>query len=167
MRTIIVLPYDQNWPNEFDKIKDELLPAIGEDVIAIEHVGSTSVKGLYAKPIIDIDIVIENGMFDTVKNDLVKLGYIHAGDQGIIGREAFKYVDKQHLMDHYLYVCNKNADELKRHIAFRNYLRTHDADRDEYSKIKLEMARKYPHDINSYTNGKSSIILSIYKKCRI
>jgi GrpB-like predicted nucleotidyltransferase (UPF0157 family) len=159
------VPYDEKWPAEFEKIKNELLPVIGNDIISIEHVGSTSVKGLYAKPIIDIDIVIEKGMFETVKGDLVKIGYIHEGDLGITGREAFKYNNKQHLMEHHLYVCDKNADELRRHITLRDYLRTHDADRDEYSKIKLAMAKKYPHDIDSYMNGKSLVVLSIFQKC--
>jgi GrpB-like predicted nucleotidyltransferase (UPF0157 family) len=159
------VPYDGSWPVEFEKIKNELLPIIGNDIISIEHVGSTSVEGLYAKPIIDIDIVIEGGMFETVKGELAKIGYSHEGNLGIAGREAFRYDNKQHLMKHHLYVCDNNSDELRRHITLRKYLRTHEADRDEYSKIKLEMPKKYPNDIDSYMNGKSSVILSILQKC--
>lgn len=133
-------------------------------IISIEHVGSTSVKGLYAKPIIDIDIVIESENFPEVKNKLYNIGYEHVGDLGITGREAFKYNDKEELMEHHLYVCPKESPELKRHLALRDYLRTHEAERNEYSQIKLEMAEKYPHDIDNYLLGKQQVILDIYKK---
>jgi GrpB-like predicted nucleotidyltransferase (UPF0157 family) len=164
-RNVVVLPYDNNWKTEFDKIKSELLAAFGDFVLSIEHVGSTSVIGLYAKPIIDIDIVVENDKFELVKNNLEVIGYSYEGDLGIAGREAFKYSEKLHLMEHHLYVCAKDAAELKRHIMFRDYLRTHDTDRDKYSEIKIEMAKNFPHDIDNYINGKQHFILGIYKKC--
>jgi GrpB-like predicted nucleotidyltransferase (UPF0157 family) len=156
-----------NWNTEFNRIKSELIQALGNSVLAIEHVGSTSVKGLYAKPIIDIDIILENDMFEFAKGKLENIGYFYEGDLGIVGREAFKYSEKPHLMEHHLYVCGKDNSEVKRHIAFRDHLRTHDTDRDEYSEIKIEMAKKFPHDIDNYINGKQHFILEIYKKCRL
>lgn len=68
-------------------------------------------------------------------------------------------------MDHHLYVCSKDSSELKRHIMFRNYLRTNQSDRERYSAIKIEMAKKFPHDIDSYINGKQPVIVDIYRKC--
>ena len=165
MRTISVIPYNPNWANEFERIKNELLPTLSNSVISIEHVGSTSVPGLYAKPIIDIDIVIGVQSFDEVKTLLAKIGYFHIGDLGIDGREAFKHENKSHLMEHHLCVCRENADELKRHIALRNFLRTNEEYRDKYSQVKLEMAKKFPHDIDSYIMGKQPVILEIYEKC--
>jgi GrpB-like predicted nucleotidyltransferase (UPF0157 family) len=162
---IVVVPYDPDWAKEFSKIEKELLVAISDVVLSIEHVGSTSVTGLYAKPIIDIDIVADNDMFAQVKEKLKEIGYEHVGDLGIESREAFSYKNKEHLMEHHLYVCNKNASELKRHITFRDYLRLHDDERDRYSRIKIEMAEKFPHDIDNYLLGKQSVILDIYKKC--
>ena len=162
---IVVLPYDENWKTEFDKIRGELAPALGDSVLAIEHVGSTSVPGLYAKPIIDIDIVIEEGMFAGVEQKLAQIGYLHVGDQEVAGREVFKYAEKQHLMKHHLYVCVKGTAELERHLALRDYLRTHDLDRDRYSEIKVEMARRYPSDIDAYIEGKGPFIREIYRKC--
>ncbi|MCL2500599.1 MAG: GrpB family protein [Defluviitaleaceae bacterium] len=165
MRIITVVPYNAAWSDEFRKIKDELVPALSETALAIEHVGSTSVPGLFAKPIIDIDIVIDMRDFGVVQKRLAGLGYTHVGDLGIPGREAFKYEDKPHLMEHHLCVCDKNADELKRHIALRNFLRGNNEYRDKYSQIKQAMAIKYPHDIDNYILGKQPVILEIYEKC--
>ena len=137
---------------------------LSDKIISIEHVGSTSVEGLAAKPIIDIDIVIDNN-FEEVKIALESISYIHEGDLGIHGREAFKYYNKEHLMKHHLYVCNKENEELYRHIKFRDYLKVHKVDRDKYSLVKKEMAKKYTEDIELYIDGKEPIILEIYKKC--
>jgi len=100
------------------------LKTLGDTVLRIEHVGSTSVEGLSAKPIIDIDIVIkDHSAFELVKEKLALIGYVHEGDLEIKDREAFKYVGKEYLQQHHLYVCPQNSAELARHITFRNYLR--------------------------------------------
>lgn len=165
MRTILVVPYNPIWPDEFEKIKGELEIALEDSFISIEHVGSTSVPGLSAKPIIDIDIVIEKGTFPVVKEKLAAIGYEHVGDLEIPTREAFKYSGKEHLMEHHLYVCEDDSPELHRHLVFRDHLRTHPEDRYRYSFIKVEMARLHPHDIDAYLAGKSPLILEIYRKC--
>lgn len=163
---VIVEDYNPEWKNEFERIKNELLTVLSGKINSIEHVGSTSVEGLAAKPIIDIDVVI-NKNFEEVKNALEVIGYIYEGDLGISGREAFDYKNKPHFMAHHLYVCNKNSEELYRHITFRDYLREHKEDRDRYSSIKKEMALKYPEDIELYIEGKQPVILDIYKKCAL
>lgn len=161
---VIVEDYNPKWKDEFKSIENELLSVLSGKIISIEHVGSTSVEGLAAKPIIDIDVVIDQN-FEEVKKSLECIGYMHEGDLGIAGREAFNYENKPHLMLHHLYVCNKDNEELFRHITFRNYLRKHKEDREKYSDIKKEMALKYPKDIDSYIEGKQPVILDIYKKC--
>lgn len=161
---VIVEDYNPEWKNEFERIKNELLTVLSGKINSIEHVGSTSVEGLAAKPIIDIDVVIDKN-FEEVKKALESIGYIYEGDLGISGREAFDYKNKSHLMVHHLYVCNKDNEELYRHITFRDYLRQHKEDRYRYSSIKKEMALKYPEDIDSYIEGKQPVILDIYKKC--
>ena len=168
MRTkrVIVVPYDYKWNDEFQEIKSYLEKALENRILAIEHVGSTSIEGLWAKPIIDIDIIIESyDKFQEVKACLGNLGYYYEGDLGIKYREAFGYIEQREVMTHHLYVCPQDSEELKRHIVFRNYLRTHKEDREKYSKIKLEAAIKYPTDIDSYIETKSPCITEIYKKC--
>jgi GrpB-like predicted nucleotidyltransferase (UPF0157 family) len=165
LRNIVVLPYDEKWKLEFEKIRNELDIALMDTALSIEHIGSTAVKGMYAKPIIDIDIVIEKDKFSLVCDRLKIIGYEHVGDLGITGREAFKYTEKKHLMVHHLYVCSEDSPELEKHIKLRDYLQNHIYERERYSSIKIEMAGKYPHDIDSYINGKQPVILDIYKKC--
>ncbi len=167
VRTIVVVPYNENWIIEFNKIKDEVLPAICNDIISFEHVGSTSVPGLWAKPIIDINIIVENIKLSLVIEMLCSIGYIHEGNLGIEGREAFRYSDKPHLMQHNLYVSTRNSAEYKRQMTFRDYLKAHPLDCIKYSEIKLEMSKKFPHDIDSYIKGKEPVVMEIYRKCGI
>lgn len=165
-KSVIVVPYDSRWNDEFQKIKSYLEKALEDSILAIEHVGSTSVEGLYAKPIIDIDVIIESyNKFEDVKSRLENLDYYHEGDLGIKDREAFGYNEKNKFMTHHLYVCPRDSEELKRHITFRDYLRTHEEDREKYSEIKLQAAKMYPTDIDSYIETKSACVNEIYIKC--
>lgn len=164
-KKVIVLPYDEAWKDDFEKIRAELADALGDLALRIEHVGSTSVPGLSAKPVIDIDVVIKD---NTVLNDavaaLAKIGYFHEGDLGIKGREAFGYEGKEHLKKHHLYVCPEDSPELKRHIAFRDYLRSHPEAVREYGRIKEEGAALFPEDIDKYMNYKAPVINKIYEE---
>lgn len=162
-RNIIVLSYDEKWKQAFLDIEAELDAALGSLAISIEHVGSTSVPGLAAKPIIDIDVVVcRADMVDVIKA-LARIGYEHEGNGGIEDREMFKYSGKEHLMEHHLYVCPEDSRELKRHILFRDYLRSHPEAVNAYSQIKKEAAELYPHDIDGYINHKGVLIEKIYK----
>lgn len=162
---VVVVPYDEQWKRDFLEIKSELQDALGDLALRIEHVGSTSVEGLSAKPIIDIDVVIEDeARFGAVTAALAGIGYEHQGDLGITGREAFRYDGKDHLRKHHLYVCQKESPELKRHLAFRDYLRSHADAVREYSRIKEEGARLYPYDIDGYIAHKSPWIEKIYRE---
>lgn len=165
---VVVLPYDEQWKQDFLKIRAELSNILGQLTIGIEHVGSTSVYGLSAKPIIDIDVVIKDyTVLEDVVSALGKIGYRHEGNLGIVGREAFKYDGKEHLKKHHLYVCPEDSTELKRHIAFRDYLRTHPDAVREYSHIKEEGAKQYPNDIERYIEHKFPFIEKIYAKIGI
>ena len=164
-RNIVVVPYDEKWKLRFEEIAGEVSAAVGSLALSIEHVGSTSVPGLAAKPIIDIDVVIEDeSKLQAVIGALAKIGYQYEGNLGIPGREAFGYEGKTHLMEHHLYVCPKDSPELRRHVSFRNYLRAHPEAVKEYSRIKEEAARLFPHDIDGYINHKGTLIEKIYKE---
>ena len=101
MRTarVKVLPYDKSWKTAFEEISREIENALGDLIVGIEHVGSTSVEGLSAKPCIDLDVIIKDySVFDAVVRNLESIGYIHEGNLGIQDREAFKYSNRPHLM---------------------------------------------------------------------
>ena len=168
MRTkkVVVLPYDRTWEFAFEQIKREIEGAIGDLIIGIEHVGSTSVEGLSAKPIIDIDVIIKDySILDAVVSKLEAIGYIHEGNLGIKEREAFKYSDKPHLQKHHLYVCPQQSEELHRHITFRNFLRNTPEAVKKYSAVKEKAAQLFPDDIEKYIEYKSPCIEELYKMC--
>lgn len=167
MRTkrVVVEKWNPQWKYEYEKIVASLGKDIIYNSIKIEHVGSTSVEGLSAKPVIDLDIVIEKDKFAIIKELLNKKGYEHEGDLGIEGREAFSYSRKEELMTHHLYVCPQDSKELFKHITFRNFLKNNPDLASEYSKVKEQAAVLYPDDIDKYMEFKSEIIEKIYKRC--
>ncbi len=168
MRTqkVTVIPYDKTWKSSFEDIKTEIENAIGDLIVAIEHIGSTSVEGMSAKPIIDIDVVIRDySVFDAVVSKLETIGYIHEGNLGIMGREAFKYSDKPHLQKHHLYVCPKDSEELHRHITFRDFLKSNPEAVKKYSSVKETAAGMFPDDIDKYIEYKTPCIEELYAMC--
>jgi GrpB-like predicted nucleotidyltransferase (UPF0157 family) len=165
-KRVIVLPYSAKWKSDFEKIKQEIEHAIGDLIVGVEHVGSTSVVGLSAKPCIDIDVVIKDySVFDDVVEKLGTIGYTHEGNLGIEDREAFKYKDKPHLQTHHLYVCPQQSKELHRHITFRDFLRKNPEAAKRYGAVKETAAQLFPDDIEQYIAYKSPCIEELYKIC--
>ena len=165
-KKVVVVPYDEAWKNAFEEIKNEIEAEIGDLILGIEHIGSTSVEGLSAKPCIDINVIIKDySVFDAVAKKLGTIGYIHEGDLGIQDREAFKYSNKPHLMMHHLYVCPQDSKELHRHITFRDFLRHNPEAVRKYSLVKEKAAELFPCDINKYIEYKTPCIAELYAQC--
>jgi GrpB-like predicted nucleotidyltransferase (UPF0157 family) len=154
-----IVPYNPLWKEEFEKIRTTLYAFTGDLVLAIEHVGSTAVEGLAAKPIIDIDIVIESYVvFPKVKHRLEQAGYTHLGNLGIEGREAFDGGQDPGWMPCHLYVCPKDSKAYREHIALRNYLREHAGARKTYARLKRSLAERYSQDVDAYCENKTAFI---------
>ena len=165
-KAVSVVPYDSEWPHNFDAIRREIEGVLGELAVAVHHVGSTSVSGMSAKPIIDLDVEIPSmADFPAVRDRLHMVGYLHEGDLGIRDRESFRYEGKTHLQKHHLYVCASDSRELHRHLTFRNYLRTHPEAVKEYSCVKETAAMQHPDSIEGYMAFKHNCIAAIYRKC--
>lgn len=163
---VVVLPCNKQWKDDFEKIKSEIVNAISDLIIGVEHVGSTSVEGMSAKPCIDIDVIFKDySVFDTIVSKLEMIGYIYEGNLGIEDREAFKYLNKPHLMTHHLYVCPQESEELYRHITFRDFLRNNVDAVKKYSSVKETAARLFPNDIEKYMEYKSPCIEELYILC--
>ena len=169
-RHIKIVDYNPQWSIVFTELQRVIKATLGDLALSIEHIGSTSVTGLAAKPIIDIDVVIKsNDLLPEVIQSLAKLGYIHQGDLGIVGREAFgrenEYVPcdgkGRTWQNHHLYVCPQDSTALARHLAFRNYLRQNADAVLAYGKLKQQLAKKFSHDIDSYIEGKNAFIEEI------
>lgn len=164
--SVMVVPYEESWKSAFEEIKREIEAALGDLIIGIEHVGSTSVEGMSAKPIIDMDVIMKDySVFDAIVAGLERIGYLHEGNLGIPDREAFQYLNKPHLQKHHLYVCPQESEELRRHMVFRDYLRSHPEAVEKYSSVKETAAQLFPNNIDAYIAYKTPCIEELYQLC--
>jgi GrpB-like predicted nucleotidyltransferase (UPF0157 family) len=167
MTVTLVEKYNPAWPKWFEEIKIFLGEKVSKACRRIEHVGSTAIPGMTAKPIIDIIIVIEQKRWGEMKSLLERLGYYHEGDKGIPKREAFELTDatlKKALPEHHLYVCPEDSTELTKEIAFRDYLQKNETDARRLSELKWALAEKYDNDKYPYMDGKAALCQEITEK---
>ena len=167
MTVTLVERYNPEWPKWFEEIKSFLGEKTCKTCLRIEHVGSTSVPGITAKPIIDLILVIEPQRFEEIMGLLEECGYYHNGDQGIKDREVFKAKDISILSSiprHHLYVCPKNSDELKKEMAFRDFLKRSQEYTERLSKLKWSLAEEFNNDIKAYMEGKAALCREITEK---
>ncbi|MBL7825877.1 MAG: GrpB family protein [Saprospiraceae bacterium] len=163
---MLIQPYQPSWADDFMQLREILVRALHPLKIDIEHVGSTAVPGLAAKPIIDMDIVFyESAHFDEIKARLDKTGYYHHGNQGIPDREVFKrrafvWYEVLDSIPHHLYVCSSKSEELQRHLLFRDYLRKHPDTIMAYQILKYDIAEQAAHDRKTYAQLKESMAKS-------
>jgi GrpB-like predicted nucleotidyltransferase (UPF0157 family) len=162
-RAIEVVPYDPAWPDIFENLRQRALHAVADVARAIEHVGSTAVPGLAAKPIIDMDVVVASAEdVPRAIERLATIGYVHRGNLGIEGREAFHH--SPHLPRHNLYVCPEDSLALRNHLALRDYLRAHPDAARQYAALKKQLAAKVHDDIDAYIAGKTGFIVGILRE---
>jgi GrpB-like predicted nucleotidyltransferase (UPF0157 family) len=164
--------YNPAWPEAFEQLHGALGSALGRLAQAIEHVGSTAVPGLAAKPIIDVDVVLasEQRLLEAIRA-LAPVGYTYQGELGIAGRHSFGRLgedvprDGSHRQwpEHHLYLCAQGCPELQRHLAFRDYLRGHPATAAQYERLKRELMQRSPRDREAYTLGKSEFVEQVLK----
>ena len=131
-RSAVVVAYDEDWPRRFEVLRAHVEPALAGVAAVVEHVGSTAVPGLAAKPVIDVDVVVA-GPADAraAVEALVGAGWRHQGDLGVPGREAFTV--RPGLPEHHLYVVVRNSPAHRDHVDLRDHLRAHPADAARYA----------------------------------
>lgn len=154
---IIIENYNPEWPKQFELLRSRIAPAFGTLAAAIEHVGSTAVPGLAAKPIIDIDVLLHSA--DDLQEAIQRLGtvgYEHRGDLGIPGREAFRPPTAD--PPHHLYLHGPDSREYTRHINFRNHLGAHPEDARAYELVKRRLAQRYRNDREAYSQAKTEFV---------
>ncbi len=157
---IDVVPYNPDWPIQFERIAATLRPTLAHIPSAtIEHVGSTAVPGLAAKPIIDIDIIVDPADIQAGIAALESIGYLHRGDLDLPGREAFFPPDNHPKRN--VYLCQRGCLSVRNHLAVRDVLRRRPDLRDQYGAIKLALAADPDMDIDTYIARKSSILQTI------
>ncbi|MCG7841401.1 MAG: GrpB family protein [Methanomassiliicoccales archaeon] len=157
---IELLPRDSLWTRMFSEERDRLLSALGEMVRGIDHVGSTAVPGLEAKPIIDIMVSVDILELGTVKEILEDLGYLHVPIDET-GRLFFR---KGMPRTHHLHVVRRGSWEYWKHLFFRDRLVDNKDEIREYAALKMELAERFHHDREAYTKGKEAFIEGLLAK---
>ena len=158
-QTIQLNPYDEKWPALFEREKERILKILKDKALMIEHIGSTSVSGLMAKPIIDILLVVEDvGKEEDYMDDLCRHGYIlRVREPDFENHHMFKGPDT----DIHLHVFSKGSKEIEKYLLFRNYLRLHDDARELYENTKKELAKKTWKYVQNYADAKSEVVQKI------
>lgn len=162
---IVIVPYDPTWPSLFQRERLRILRAIGSRALSIDHIGSTSVPGLAAKPIIDIMLVVADCADDRAYTpDLEAAGFVlrisePAGSpdspfQGVEPHRVFKGPDT----DVNLHVWSRGSGEIERHLTFRDWLRHSPADRTLYERTKIELAARRWDNVQQYADAKTTVI---------
>lgn len=158
--SVDVSPYSPQWPVAFGSVAADLAKALADtDSVQIEHVGSTSVPGLAAKPILDIDVVVDVDDLVAAVGTLNAAGYVHRGDLGVIGREAFHAPDDSPMR--HVYVCERGGLAVRNHLAVRDELKRNAALRDEYGAVKVALAADPDMDIDTYIARKSDALQKV------
>lgn len=163
MPRVDVCSYDSEWPRVFDHIRDRVWPVVQHAALRMEHVGSTSVPGLAAKPVVDACIVVASRRdVPHVIKALGTIGYVHRGTLGVPDRDTFK--PPADVPKHHLYASPRDSLSLRNHLGLRDYLRAHPDEAAEYGELKHALAERFPDDIDSYIAGKTDFILGILRK---
>ncbi len=163
MREVVVEDYDPAWVLRFEEMRARVWPVVHDVAESIEHVGSTAVVGLAAKPIIDMTIVV--GSRERVAVAIERLrsaGFEHRGDLGIAGREAF--LGPSDFPPHRLYLCARGSVALANHLAVRDFLRSHPEVALAYGALKQQLAVQFRNDIEGYVEAKTGFITSILER---
>lgn len=159
---IVVVEYDPRWPELYEALHSSVWPAVWDIALSIEHVGSTSVPGLAAKPVIDMDVVVPSAHVATGIARLARLGYVHRGDLGVPQREAF--VCPEGMPAHHLYLCPAESPALANHLAIRDYLRANPAAARNYGMLKQRLAVTFARDMAGYVHAKTSFLIAILRE---
>lgn len=155
---IEIKDYNPQWKNWYKRLEDLIWPYISAYALEMRHVGSTSVEGMAAKPIIDIDIVVDNfDKLDEIKNAMAQIGYIHQGNLGISDRENFK-TNNDHEIPHNLYVIREDSIALKNHLLLKKHLEENRSDHKRYKDLKQKLAKKVKTR-DEYGQKKTELIL--------
>lgn len=162
--TVKLAPYDPIWKKLFEIEKESLLNSIGDYVLGIEHIGSTSIPGLKAKPIIDMIVAVKDlSIYVKLIGSLTKLGYEYMPERVFVDRVFFPKGPREN-RTHHLSLVVENSEGWAEPIAFRDYIRSHPIQRKKYQALKEKLAEQYPNDRALYTQSKDILIKEMLAK---
>lgn len=159
MLKVEVVPHDPRWRDAFEAEAKRVADALGENALAVHHVGSTAIPEIYAKPVIDILVEVRDVAGVDVRGPSMEaLGYEVMGEYGIPGRRYFRKDDGEGIRTHHVHAFEAGSAEAVRHLAFRDYMIAHPADAQSYSELKRRLADEHPQNIDGYMDGKDGFI---------
>lgn len=166
MRKTNIQPWTKGWEVAYDQEQKLLKEVLKEELVDIFHIGSTSVPVIgYAKPIIDILIVVKNiEKVDRYNESLRKVGYEPKGENGIAGRRYFPK-GKQN-RTHHVHIFQAGNEHIQTHLDFKMYLMEHPEEAKEYGKWKVKLAKQFPEDHHMYQEGKQDFVNGLVKRAR-
>ena len=159
---IAMVPHDPTWRQDFNREARQLTRALGGTAVAVHHIGSTAIPTIYAKPIVDILLVVTHSAeLDEKQPQVEALGYEALGEFGIPGRRYFRRNNALGDRTHQVHAFEDGSPQIQRHLAFRDYMIAHPEAAQAYSVLKRELAAKYPNDPEAYMDGKDGFIQDI------
>ncbi|WOD38212.1 GrpB family protein [Nodosilinea sp. E11] len=154
-----VHPPNPQWPQAFAAEAAQVALALSDNVIQVHHIGSTAILGIYAKPVIDLLVEVNQVERVDAHNDaMVALGYSALGEYGIAGRRYFRKESGQGDRTHHVHTFQVGSAEVVRHLAFRDFMIAHPNCAQQYSDLKRQLAAQYVHDIEGYMDGKDKFV---------
>jgi GrpB-like predicted nucleotidyltransferase (UPF0157 family) len=167
LRQIEVVPYNPDWPRLFEEEAARLAVIFGPEIVAIHHIGSTAISTIKAKPIVDMLVEVRDiEKIDAFDATMSRRGYLPRGEFGIAGRRYFIKGDEIH-RTHHIHMYQAGHPDVARHLDFRDYLIAHPEDAQAYSRLKEDLARRYPTDAESYVAGKDGLIKELDRKAKL
>lgn len=162
---ITVVDHNPAWAAQYAAEAEKLRAVLGENCTAIHHIGSTAVPGLMAKPILDIMPVVRDlRAVDRAAEDFRQLGYEYLGEFGIPGRRYLRKGGDERTHQVHIFQAD-DTENIERHLAVRDYLRTHDASVRQYGALKARLAQAFPYDIEGYCDGKDALSVFLFSVC--
>lgn len=154
-REVRVVPYNKQWPALYELERERIVAVLADEIVSVNHIGSTSIPGMSAKPIIDILLEVKDiSKIDDYNDKLIELGYEPRGELGIPGRRYFSREEPKDVRTHHIHSFQSGNIGLERHLAFRDYMIAHPDDAKIYSELKRVLARRFQWDVDGYVLGK-------------
>jgi GrpB-like predicted nucleotidyltransferase (UPF0157 family) len=161
-----VLPHNPGWRDEFERESKQVALALGENAIAIHHIGSTAIPNIYAKPVIDLLVEVNDiTQVDNCAAAMEALGYESMGEFGIPSRRYFRKDNESGVRTHHVHIFEGGSSQVERHLAFRDYMIAHPKAAQQYSDLKRELVKTLDlSDIEGYMDGKDEFIKVMEKR---
>jgi len=167
INTVVLQEYNPKYRELFAEEKANLMRYLGDEIVQIEHVGSTSMPGIVAKPIIDIVVAVKDlSKIGEIEKILTEKGYIYKGPIAALDDRYQFLIGNSVKRDFHIYFTELNSDVWYRFVLYRNYLLEHPEAMRAYEELKIKLAKLYPNDRRNYVKHKDVYFQEIYKKAR-